>query len=155
MLVVLTVISVLPMVYMGKLDPMMSIESMLSNGTFEFKKLKEKAPQALSNVVSESIVPSEKIQVYKWRDKNGVMQFSSMPPEDGGQAERVEVNTNHNVVGAVKVPVAEDPEHEVASTETQSPYSVSGMKKVMNDARGIEQLLQQRHEDQQNMLNER
>jgi len=28
------------------------------------------------------------------------------------------------------------------------------MKKVMDDAKGIEQLLQQRHEDQQKMMND-
>jgi len=33
-----------------------------------------------------------------------------------------------------------------------NPYSVKGMKKVMDDARGIEQMLQKRHEDQQKMI---
>lgn len=155
MLVILSVLSVMPMIYMGKFDPMTSIDSMLNSGSAEFKKLKAKAPQELANVVPASVIPDNKVQVYKWRDKNGVMQFSNTPPMDGGQAEQIEVNPNKNIVDAVKVPVEEEPEKEVASTEAPNPYSVSGMKKVMNDAKGVEQLLQQRHEDQQTMLNKR
>jgi hypothetical protein len=40
----------------------------------------------------------------------------------------------------------------VVKTESVSPYSVSGMKKVMDDAKGVEQVLQQRHEEQQQMM---
>jgi hypothetical protein len=153
MLVILTVISVMPMIYMGKFNPMETIDSMLSSGSSEFKKLKAKTPQGLAGVVSASVVSDEKVKVYKWRDKNGVMQFSNTPPVDGGSAEQIEVNANRNVVDAVKIPPPEKSEEKVADTAAPSPYSVNGMKKVMNDAKGVEQLLQQRHEDQQKTLN--
>ena len=148
MLVILGFLSIMPMIYMGKFDPMTTIDSMLSSGSSEIKKLKAKAPKSLTSVIQD-----EKVKVYKWRDENGVMQFSNTPPADGGQAEQIEVNPNKNVVDAVKVPVAEEPEQKTATAEAPNPYSVSGMKKVMNDAKGVEQLLQQRHEDQQKMLN--
>ncbi len=147
MLVILAVLSVMPMIYMGKFDPVASIDSILGSSTSEFEKLKAKAPKNLTSVVSD-----KKVQVYKWRDERGVMQFSNTPPADGGQAERVELNPNKNIVDAVKVPVQDDTKKEVAKVESPSPYSPKGMKKVMDDASGVEQLLNQRHDDQQKML---
>jgi len=34
------------------------------------------------------------------------------------------------------------------STGRASPHTIQGMKKVMDDARGVEELLQKRHEEQ-------
>ena len=151
MLVVLGVLSVMPMIYMGKVDPVALLNGdfggLFGNSSSEFAELKAKAPKNLTNVVTD-----EKVQVYKWRDKNGVMQFSNTPPVDGVQAQKVELNPNHNLVKAVKVPVKEEPQP-VQQAPAPSPYSVKGMKKVMEDAKGIEDMLQKRHEDQQNMMN--
>ncbi len=147
MLIILGVLSVLPMIYMGKFDPLAFIDSGFSNGASEFKKLKAKAPKNISNAVSD-----EKVQVYKWRDENGVMQFSNTPPLNSSQAEQVELDPNKNLVQAVKVPEKEEPK-QVVKTEAPNPYSVKGMKKVMDDAKGVEDMLQQRHEDQQKAYN--
>jgi hypothetical protein len=147
MLVILGILSVTPMIYMGKFDPLSFIDSGFKTGSSEFKKLKAKAPKNLTSVVSD-----EKVQVYKWRDENGVMQFSNTPPLSGGNAEQVVLNPNSNLVQAVKVPEKEAPE-EVAKTESPNPYSVKGMKKVMDDARGVEGMLRKRHEEQQKAYN--
>lgn len=146
MLVILGFLSVMPMIYMGKFDPLSFIGSGFSAGGSEFDKLKAKAPKNLSSVVSD-----EKVQVYKWRDENGVMQFSNTPPPTGGVAEQVVLDPNSNLMQAVKVTEQEEPKPE-AEVETPNPYSVKGMKKVMDDARGVEELLQQRHEGQQEMM---
>jgi len=148
MLITLGVLSVAPMIYMGKLDPMAFFDSGLSKGSSEFNKLKASVPKNLSSVVTD-----KKVKVYKWRDKNGVMQFSNTPPVDGTQAEQIELNPDKNLMQAVKVPVKEEKEQEVAKVEKPNPYSVKGMKKVMDDARGIEELLQKRQEEQQKMMN--
>jgi hypothetical protein len=147
MLVILGILSVTPMIYMGEFDPLSFIDSGFETGSSEFKKLKAKAPKNLTSVVSD-----EKVQVYKWRDENGVMQFSNTPPLSGGNAEQVVLNPNSNLVQAVKVPEKEAPE-EVAKTESPNPYSVKGMKKVMDDARGVEGMLRKRHEEQQKAYN--
>lgn len=149
MLVILGILSVTPMIYMGKFDPMAYLSSGLSNGSTEFNKLKAKAPKNLTNVVSD-----EKVQVYKWRDENGVMQFSNTPPPTGSGAEQVELDPNSNLMQAVKVPEEKEEPAEMAKVESPSPYSVKGMKKAVDDAKGIEQLLQQRHEDQRKMMND-
>jgi len=147
MLVILGILSVMPMIYMGKFDPMAFFDSSLSKGASEFKNLKAKAPKSLSNGVTD-----KKVQVYKWRDKNGIMQFSNTPPPTGGDAEKIELNPNKNIVQAVKIPEKEEPK-EAAKTQSPNHYSIKGMKKVMNDAKGVEALLQKRHEEQQKMMN--
>jgi len=143
MLIILGVLSVMPMIYMGKFDPMSFIDDVS-----DFKNIKAKVPKNLTSVVTD-----KKVEVYKWRDKNGVMQFSNTPPPDGGNAEQVLLDPNKNLVTAVKVPVKEESEEKL-KTESPGPYSVKGMKKAMNDAKGVEELLQKRHEEQQKMLND-
>jgi len=147
MLITLGVLSVTPMIYMGKLDPMALFDSGLSKGSSEFNKLKAKVPKNLTGVVTD-----QKVQVYKWRDEHGVMQFSNTPPPSVSNAERVVLDPNNNLMKAVKVPEKEEKSKEVVETEMPNPYSVKGMKKVMDDARSIEDMLQQRHEKQQEMM---
>jgi len=139
-------VSVMPMIYMGKFDPLSFLESGFSMGGSEFTKLKAKAPKNLSNAVTD-----EKVQVYKWRDEHGVMQFSNTPPPTGDAVEQVVLDPNHNLMQAVKVPEEVEVKQQVEA-ESPNPYSVKGMKKVVDDAKGVEQLLQQRHESQQQML---
>lgn len=147
MLLTLGIVSITPMIYMGKFDPMSFIGSGFKKDESAFEKLKAQAPKNLSNVTTD-----EKVQVYRWRDEHGVMQFSNKPPLEGG-AERMQLNPDENVIQAVKVPVEEVAEMEVDKSEAPGPYSVKDMKKVMDDARGIEDLLQKSYEDRQKMLN--
>ena len=147
LLVILGIISVMPLIYMGKLDPMAIIET-APRLDIGFKKIQEKVSENISNVVSD-----EKVQVYKWRDQNGVMQFSSEPPSTTADVERVVLDPDINVIQAVNLPEQDSVEEKkVAITETPNPYSIKGMKKVMDDAKGLEQVLQQRDEEQQKIL---
>jgi hypothetical protein len=148
MLVTLGILSVIPMIYMGKFDPQAFFGSGLDSSLSDLQKLKAKAPKSFSNAVTD-----EKVQVYKWRDENGVMQFSNTPPTSGAVAEQVVLKPNSNIVQAVKIPEKEAVAEEVNSS-APNPYSFQGMKKVMDDAKGVEQLLQNRHEQQQKMLND-
>ena len=148
MLIILGVMSITPMIYMGKFNPMEFLGSGFSSGASTFESLKAKAPANLTNVVTD-----EKVQVYKWRDKNGVMQFGNTPPPSVRNAQLVELNPNSNVVKAVKVPVVEEKPVASSAVEQPSPYSVKGMKKVMDDAKGVEQMLQQSHDQRSKALN--
>jgi len=51
--------------------------------------------------------------------------------------------------------VEQEPAQQVKEVNTvkTSPHNIQGMKKVMDDARGIEDLLQKRHEDQREEIN--
>ena len=146
MLITLGILSITPMIYMGKFDPMSFIGSGVKIGESEFEKLQAKAPKNISNVITD-----EKVQVYRWRDEHGVMQFSNTRPLEGG-AEKIQLNPDKNVIQAVKVPVEEVVEKAVTN-EMPNPYSVKDMKKVMDDARGVEDLLRKSQEDRQKMMN--
>jgi hypothetical protein len=148
MLIILGILSVTPMIYTGKFNPMEFLGSGFSSGASELEKLKAKAPRNLTSVVTD-----EKVQVYKWPDKNGVMQFSSTPPPGVSNVSQVELNPNSNVVEAVKVPVKVESVAAPAELAQPGPYSVKGMKKVMEDARDVEQMLQQSHEQRSKALN--
>ena len=147
MLVTLGILSVLPLIYMGKFDPMAFFESGFDPGGFSQSEIKPL--NKLTNVVTD-----EKVQVYKWRDKNGVMQFSNTPPPAESNAEQIVLDPNSNVVQAVKVPVKKEvPAHKPATTaKASSPYSIKGMKKTIDGAKGVEKLLQQRDAEQQKLL---
>ncbi|MFV2004438.1 MAG: DUF4124 domain-containing protein [Gammaproteobacteria bacterium] len=148
MLIILGLLSVTPMIYMGKFDPLTFLNSVFSSIGFNVSDVKPL--NKLTNAITD-----EKVQVYKWRDGNGVMQFSNTPPPTETQAEKIVLDTNSNVMQAVKVSVKEEkPEQQpVPTVKAPSPYSIKSMKKVMDDARGVEELLQKRHEEQQKVLN--
>jgi len=148
-LVILGMVSVMPMIYTGKFDLMAFFESSASQSSAQYNQLKSKVSGNLSGIVKD-----EKVQVYQWRDNNGVMQFSNMPPPDVSHAKRIMIDPNNNLVSAIKRPKKEEVTQEQARVVvgTPNPYSVKGMKKVMNDARGIEQMLKKQHEQQQKML---
>jgi len=146
MFVTLGIIIALPLIYMGKFDPVSFFDSVSSGGMSEFNALKAKAPKNLSSVVSD-----EKVQIYKWRDKHGVMQFTNTPPPAEKNAEQVELNPNSNIIQAVKIPVEGEPK-KVAKTERPNPYSVGGMKKAVDAAKNVEKMLKERNEKQLEML---
>ncbi|MCK5396274.1 MAG: DUF4124 domain-containing protein [Gammaproteobacteria bacterium] len=145
MLIILGLLSVLPMIYMGKFDPMALIDSGLKFDV-GFNGSGNSAVKNLSNVVTD-----EKVHVYKWRDQNGIMQFSSEPPPTVTDAEQVVLDPNSNLMQAVKVPEKEEPKA-VAEAVAPNPYTIRGMKKVMDDAKSVEAVLQKRHEEQQKMM---
>lgn len=144
MLIILGILSVMPMIYMGKFDPLAFFDAGLKVD-LGVNERNEKGVKNLSTVVTD-----EKVQVYKWRDQNGVMQFSNTPPTVT-DAEQIVLDPSSNIVQAVKVVEAEEPKPSV-DVEPPNPYSMEGMKKVMEDAKGIEALLQNRHEGQQKLM---
>ena len=146
MFITLGILISMSMIYMGKLDPSSFFDSIISGGTSEFNALKAKAPKSLSSAVTD-----EKVQVYKWRDEHGVMQFTNTPPPVDKNAELVELDPNSNIIQAVKIPVAEEPKAAV-KTEKPNPYSVGGMKKTIDAAKNVEKMMKQRQEKQMEML---
>jgi hypothetical protein len=149
MLIILAILSVMPMIYMGKFDPSAWISA--------DKELDFDLGRFFTSVFKKGsdVVVDKEVQVYKWRDQDGVMQFSSKPPPDTHNAEQIVLHPDSNVVQAVTVGEKETAQP-VAKTENlaATPYSIKGMKQVVDDAKGIEEMLQQRDEQQQKILND-
>ena len=147
MLVILGLLAVTPMIYMGKLNPLAVIDSVFD---FDFSRFVSKGAKNLFGVVTD-----EKVRVYKWRDENGVIQFSNEPPLSSSiDSEQIMLDPNSNVIQAVKVAEKEEEVKPVVKTESANPYSVNGMKKVVDDAKDVEEVLQRRHAEQQKMMDE-
>jgi len=98
---------------------------------------------------------------YKWYDAEGNLQFTTEPPAEGIEYTVKGYDPNTNVIQAVKTPAAETMPNEPVSTgETASalpemnPYDAESIKKLFDDTRNIEKLLNQRHENQNSNLNQ-
>jgi hypothetical protein len=98
---------------------------------------------------------------YKWYDADGNVQFTTEPPADGIEYTVKGFDPNTNVIQAVEIPAPEvAPKNDAPSSQTTSkpedignPYSQESIKKLFEDAKNIEKLLNQRAMDQESALN--
>ena len=148
MLIVLCVMAVVPMLLIGDNDLLAKFGIGSSNG--DYKDLRDKAPKNLTNVTTD-----QKVMVYKWRDENGIMQFTNTPPPEAQNVEAVELAPNINIVKAVEVP-EEEPEAPKATgpkvMTTGNPYTPSGMKDMVDTTSAIQESLNARQAEQQKMM---
>jgi len=93
--------------------------------------------------------------VYKWRDENGIMQFTNTPPPEARNVEAVELTPNINIVKAVEVP-EEEPEAPKATgprvMATGNPYTPGGMKDMVETSSAIQESMNARQAEQQKMM---
>lgn len=147
MLVVLCVLAVVPMFLFGDKN----LLAMFGLGPKdELSELRAKAPKNFTSVTTD-----KKVTVYKWRDENGVLQFSSTPPPEGGPADTVELRPDTNLVKALKVP-EEEPEKKSGPVvmSTRSPYTPGGMKDMIDTTSNLKDTLNQQQLEQQKMMEE-
>lgn len=98
---------------------------------------------------------------YKWYDNNGNIQFTSEPPPEGVEFTRKGFDPNTNVIQAVNVGPEGSASDESSPNQDKSadpgevgnPYSQERIKKLYEDAKNIEKLLQQRSQDQDSLIN--
>lgn len=95
--------------------------------------------------------------IYKWRDDEGVLHYTSEPPPQGAHSTVVKLDPNVNVLSAVK---PAKPEAQPAKPEKQeppaeglsNPYTPEGVKDIMEKAKKTQQQMQERMEQQQKAL---
>jgi len=94
--------------------------------------------------------------IYKWTDANGNLQFSNNRPPEGIVYTIKGYDPNLNVIQAVETrPTGPDavPEYEskkkvTSAKDIASPYSIEKIEKLFENANNIENLLDQRMENQ-------
>jgi len=99
---------------------------------------------------------------YKWYDSNGNIQFTSEPPPQGIEYTLKGFDPDTNVIQAVKAPPKESGSDESTPVqnkstdleETGNPYSQESIKKLFEDTKNIEKLLQQRSQDHDSQINQ-
>ena len=99
---------------------------------------------------------------YKWYDADGNVHFTTEPPPEGVEFTLKGFDPDANVIQSVKLPPKETGTGETDPTAKKSdspgdignPYSPDTIKKLFEDTRNIEKLLQQRMQGQESKLNQ-
>jgi hypothetical protein len=104
------------------------------------------------------------VTLYKWRDRQGVVQFTGEPPAKGTPFERMAVDPNTNMIQAYVPPEpladAGEEETEAEDEELKPPtspldvYDQEQIKKIIDKAKRVEKLMQERAAQQEQVLNE-
>ena len=105
---------------------------------------------------------SNEVLFYRWYDTEGNVQFSNEPPPAGIEYTVKGYDPNTNVIQAVNPeatttdasrPAAEN-DAEQESGKIANPYSQESIEKLFEDAKNVEKLLNQRFEQQEQVLNQ-
>ena len=107
--------------------------------------------------------------VYKWRDKEGVWHYSNTEPPQHSNAETLHLETNVNVLPASETPATTSDSSQMIKTPAtaaksdQKPtednsqpslYSSEGIQKLMQDARNVQELMNNRAAEQQQAIDQ-
>lgn len=96
-------------------------------------------------------------EVFKWQDETGQWNYGQKPPSDANQVESMIIDPNVNLVAGVKVPGKKAPASKSESTSEEmpsledsldNPYSPDSIKKLFEDAKGLQDTLNLRAEAQ-------
>lgn len=148
MIIVLILMIVVPMVLFGDNEIAKKFGFGVSSKNDAKEDLQDKAPKNIQTVVTD-----KKVEVYKWADKHGVIQFSNEPPQDGSESEKMVLSPNTNVLDAIKI-TKKEPEKAAKPQVINlgSPYSPGGMKKMVDDSTNLQDQLNQRQTEQDKIL---
>jgi len=147
MIIVLCVLAIIPMFLLDDNSVLARFGLDVFSGSDEHAK----APKNLTSVTTD-----EKVQVYKWRDQYGVMQFTNTPPPQTQQAELVVLTPDTNIVKAVEVP-EEEPEQKPGGPSvmmTGSPRTPGGMKDLLDTTSSLAEDMSQKQMEQQQFIDQ-
>ncbi len=147
MVTVLCVLAIIPILLLGD----NSVMAKFGLGVFSDPDEHAKAPKNITSVTTD-----EKVEVYKWRDQYGVMQFTNTPPPQAQQAELVVLTPDTNIVKAVEVP-EEEPEQKrsgPAVMMTGNPYTPGGMKDLLDTTSSLATDMNQKQMEQEQLMNQ-
>ncbi|MFL0811474.1 MAG: DUF4124 domain-containing protein [Agarilytica sp.] len=93
--------------------------------------------------------------VYKWVDENGVTQYTAEPPPEQA-AVSLELDPNANIIQGVEMPEDENaaPAKPKVSMPDGNIYNPKSIKKLMDDAQNVQQLLNDRQSSLDKMSGE-
>ncbi len=104
----------------------------------------------------------QKDYFYKWYDASGNVQFTTEPPPEGVEYTVKGYDPDTNVIQAVKAPAEAAPEQaprESAKPKQEpgaldNPYNPENIKKLIDDAKNVQNILNQRYQGQESALNQ-
>lgn len=89
-------------------------------------------------------VVDEDVTVYQWTDAQGVTHFGGTPPTGQGTYKKKEIQSNANVIQAIKAPEEEKEEQRSRSASVGSVYSPEGVKDLMDQANDMKKQMEDR-----------
>ncbi len=151
MLVIVTGMSNYVMYIMTGKTPFSSIDFSLPN--FSFSSLKSEVGEITGDIgATVPGVPSDNQTVYKWVDANGVTQYTSEPPPAGQEFTSLNLDPNTNIVQGLKPKTPEAAPEKPAADMPQAPMMPSNAKQLIEDAKNVQNLLNERFEKQEEAL---
>ncbi len=109
------------------IDPMVLVKQMLPSGGVDVSgalgNARDLVSTSTAKVTGGESSSRQKDTLYRWKDENGVTQFSNVPPVGKNGVATFEVNPNQNVVASMPEKPAEIPRSDVA---TAAPAAVAG-----------------------------
>jgi hypothetical protein len=129
------------------------------------ERFKQGASEALGSAKAPVTQDASAGIIYKWTDAGGFLQFTDVPPPEGIQAEIIKVDPNTNLIPAVAAPQPESEALPVAAAPTEQdktpaspdmpfPYTPDQIKKTMDDARKAQQMMNDKLQKQQQILDQ-
>ncbi len=110
--------------------------------------------------VKEEVKPKEKDSyLYKWRDEKGIIHYTSEKPSENIQSlESIKLSNDTNVVPAVSEnKTRSDNTNQQQAPSTDLPanvYSPERIKHLFDQAKGIQNLMNEQFDQQNNIINE-
>jgi hypothetical protein len=147
MLIVLCILAVAPLLLFGD-------RGLLANyglDLFGEPDLRAKAPKNITRVATD-----KKVQLYRWRDEHGVMQFTSTPPPDSHPAEVVELRPDTTVsrVTNVTEQKRETKRGGLEGITTGSPYTPGGLKDLLDSTSSLAEDISEKQAEQQELMDQ-
>ena len=108
---------------------------------------------AFSRVDADFINPlkNKSEQAYKWVDEKGITHYSTEAPVKEQAVEVLEVNTETNIIQGVEL---RQQEEQTDINALEGPvYNPENIKKLVDNAKNVEKVLQERHEKQEQIIN--
>jgi uncharacterized protein DUF4124 len=121
----------------------------------DMSKLTDSVSEKIESIKKEK--PSDNTYLYKWRDDKGVIHYTSeRPKEDIQKLESIKINNNTNVVpSASKNNTAKTIPAQQQPSNTDLPanlYSPEGVKNLINQAKDVQNLVNDQFYQQENII---
>jgi hypothetical protein len=156
LIVALVIAVLLPFTILKGKDgrPLMSFSSLElpKIGLPDLPSLPESTPTGLISAPG-----GDETVIYQWKDSSGSIQFTNIPPPEGVDYTVKGYNPNANVIQSVKLPEVDaevEPEKKKEEKQPSMPedlssvYSPEKVNKLIDDAKNVENLLNNRLKQQ-------
>ena len=134
------------------------VKESLSDKATQFKETINEKLDAIPSITGNS-----KSTLYKWRDEKGQLNYTNDPPPKGIKFEKIILDSRTNVIPSIKSSKNTEVETSKPSPTMQTErthsfnkpsdlYSPEGIEQLINQAKDVQNLVDERYKNQQKMI---